>query len=253
MYMHSARDAAARERLPASACPRENERPARPAIGRRVPAPWRTRGRRAVRLRAVAGRECGARGPGLRAGTDGHRRVPPRRLSRPPGHRARLEGDTGAGRLGVSDQARGAPPADPSGRLHRGAALERDRDLFLRRSPRAPAGPVVHPGRNPSELGRRRHRPRGRPPARARHHRVRRADVGGPALVVERPEPRARRRAATADRGSLRPGGAREGSGRVSPSPRPPRGRGVLRHRQYLRAVESGATMQIDVHDETID
>lgn len=28
---------------------------------------------------------------------------------------------------------------------------------------------------------------------------------------------------------------------------------GVLRHRQYLRAVESGATMQIDVHDETID
>jgi len=28
---------------------------------------------------------------------------------------------------------------------------------------------------------------------------------------------------------------------------------GVLRHLQYLRAVESGATMQIDVYDETID
>ncbi len=28
---------------------------------------------------------------------------------------------------------------------------------------------------------------------------------------------------------------------------------GVLRHRQYLRAVESGATMLIDTHDETID
>jgi hypothetical protein len=28
---------------------------------------------------------------------------------------------------------------------------------------------------------------------------------------------------------------------------------GVLRHRQYLRAVESGATMQIDMQDETID
>jgi hypothetical protein len=29
--------------------------------------------------------------------------------------------------------------------------------------------------------------------------------------------------------------------------------RGVVRHRQYLRALESGATLLIDTHDETID
>ena len=29
--------------------------------------------------------------------------------------------------------------------------------------------------------------------------------------------------------------------------------RGVIRHRQYLRALESGATLLIDTHDETID
>ena len=29
--------------------------------------------------------------------------------------------------------------------------------------------------------------------------------------------------------------------------------RGVIRHRQYLRAVESGATLLIDTHTETID